>query len=281
MEYKTESKVRVTLPEYIYNTILNDENDFEIKKNKLCNIIFKVYNEQVNFEGNDIMSKYSQILQFSLSNDNRDIYADIEKRYKIQSKADYFRKIFFLYSDLPKYKREILIFDENYRMINSAIKNKRKLKIKYQNEYRIVDPYFIKNTEGEARNYMFCYCNKHNEYRNYRLINIKAISIINEELEQYNEDYIRKIKNNFDPYLSYGNKVKIKLNDKGLKQFEKFIINKPKVLEKEENIYVLECSDFKAKLYFPQFMENVEILEPIELREWFKNKFKKVSDLYI
>ena len=45
---ETESKIRVTLPEYIYNFIINDEKDFEINKNRLCNMIFEMYGEDVN-----------------------------------------------------------------------------------------------------------------------------------------------------------------------------------------------------------------------------------------
>jgi len=31
----------------------------------------------------------------------------------------------------------------------------------------------------------------------------------------------------------------------------------------------------KIKLYFPQFLDNFEVLYPLELREYFKEKFER------
>jgi hypothetical protein len=36
----------------------------------------------------------------------------------------------------------------------------------------------------------------------------------------------------------------------------------------------------RQQLYFPQFMHHAEILEPEDLRAWFKEKFNKVATLY-
>ncbi len=35
-----EKKIRVTLPDYIYNVIIADIEEFNINKNKLCNYLF-------------------------------------------------------------------------------------------------------------------------------------------------------------------------------------------------------------------------------------------------
>ena len=275
-----ESKIRVTLPEYIYNFIINDEKDFEINKNRLCNMIFEIYGENVEIEENIPKTKYNKILQFNLSNNNLDIFVDIVSRKGVENKSDFFRKLFFIYCDQPKYKREQQICRQSLAVIENGIKTGRKIKIRYKDEYRIVEPYFVIRENGETRNYLFCYCCKNNEYRNYRLINIKAISILKEEFEHFNEEYIKNVRDNFDPYLSYGKIVKVKLNEYGLKQMEKIVINRPKVIEQEGDIFTFECSDLKAKLYFPQFLENAEIIEPQELREWFKQEFEKAAEKY-
>lgn len=280
MDEKIESKVRVTLPEYLYNIIINDEKDFEIRKNKLCNMIFDIYNEQIDLNEKSVKSKYNQLIQFSLTNENRDIYADIESRYNIKNKADYFRKLFFTYCDQPKYKRELLMFGKNVNLINEAIKHKKMLKIKYRNEFRIIEPYFLINSGVETRNYVFCYCNKNEEYRNYRLVNIESKAVINDIQKKNDEEYIKIIKSNFDPYLSYGKTVKVKFTKEGIKKLEKIIINRPNIIEKKEEVIKFECSDLKAKLYFPQFMEEAEILEPIDLRNWFREKFEKTFKKY-
>lgn len=275
-----ESKIRVTLPEYIYNFIINDEKDFEINKNRLCNMIFEIYGENVEIEENIPKTKYNKILQFNLSNNNLDIFVDIVSRKGIENKSDFFRKLFFIYCDQPKYKREQQICRQSLAVIENGIKTGKKIKIRYKDEYRIVEPYFVVSENGETRNYLFCYCCKNNEYRNYRLINIKAVSILREEFEYFNEEYIKNVRDNFDPYLSYGKKVKVKLNGDGLNQMEKIVINRPKLMEQEGDIFTFECSDLKAKLYFPQFLENAEIIEPQELREWFKQEFEKTAEKY-
>ncbi|MGL5713183.1 MAG: hypothetical protein ACRCX2_09205 [Paraclostridium sp.] len=35
------------------------------------------------------------------------------------------------------------------------------------------------------------------------------------------------------------------------------------------------CTNKLAKVYFPQFLSNVEVLEPVDLREWFQKELKK------
>ena len=277
---ETESKIRVTLPEYIYNFIINDEKDFEINKNRLCNMIFEMYGESVEIKEHLPKTKYNKILQFNLSNNNLDIFVDIATRKEIENKADYFRKLFFMYCDQPKYKREQQICNSTVIMAEGAIKSGKKLKIKYKGEYRIVEPYFIASENGETRNYLFCYCYNNKEYRNYRLINIKGVSILNESIEHYNEEYIKNIRDNFDPYLSYGSIIKVKFSEYGIEQMNRVMINRPKKIENSGDIYTFECSELKAKLYFPQFLGNAEILEPKELREWFRHEFEKALERY-
>ena len=277
---ETESKIRVTLPEYIYNFIINDEKDFEINKKRLCNMIFEMYGEDVNIEEHMPKTKYNKILQFNLSNNNLDMFVDISTRKEIANKADYFRKLFFMYCDQPKYKREQQICSSTVIMAEGAIKSGKKLKIKYKDSYRVVEPYFIACENGETRNYLFCYCYNNQEYRNYRLINIKGVSILREDFEHYNEEYIKNIRDNFDPYLSYGSIVKVKISRHGQELMEKVVINRPKLMEQEGDIFTFQCSDLKAKLYFPQFLGSAEIIEPQELREWFKQEFEKAAEKY-
>ena len=57
-------------------------------------------------------------------------------------------------------------------------------------------------------------------------------------------------------------------------------MNRPKLLEKKDNQYLFECDNKLALVYFPQFYSNVEILEPKELREVFKNKLLENLKLY-
>ena len=43
---------------------------------------------------------------------------------------------------------------------------------------------------------------------------------------------------------------------------------------------LVECSEQKAIAYFSQFIDEVEILEPLELREKFKKRLTNASKKY-
>jgi hypothetical protein len=44
--------------------------------------------------------------------------------------------------------------------------------------------------------------------------------------------------------------------------------------------YTFECSEKLAKVYFPQFLSDADILAPRELRLWFKEQFEKAAGVY-
>ena len=63
--------------------------------------------------------------------------------------------------------------------------------------------------------------------------------------------------------------------------YEKTVHNKPKLVKIDENgNYIFQCTEFLGKLYFGQFLDNVEILEPENLRTYFKEKSQKMYNLY-
>jgi hypothetical protein len=45
-------------------------------------------------------------------------------------------------------------------------------------------------------------------------------------------------------------------------------------------VYTFECSEKLAKVYFPQFLSDADILEPRDLRLWFKEQFEKAAGVY-
>lgn len=113
------------------------------------------------------------------------------------------------------------------------------------------------------------------DYRNYRVANIENISLSKYDIKIKDQEYIKNINKNFDSFLYFGRNVKIKITEEGQKLFERVILNRPKVLEKDGDIWFLKCTNRLAKIYFLQFLSNVEILEPPDLREWFKKELEK------
>ena len=272
-------KIRVTVPYFIREKLKEDEQHFNLLVGEIGNRLFLYYsNKEV--EKSSIGSNKGEVIQFNLNKLNGELYYTVLKEHKVENEAEFFRNIFIKYLNNPRYIREKILFSENFKKIKLALEQKRKINIKYNKEIRTINPYLLKVAPGEDRSYIFSYCEKNRDYRNYRVANIESISLSKYDIEIKDLEYINNVNKNFDPFLSFGRNIIIKIDEEGEKLFEKVLLNRPKVLEKNKNIWTLECTNRLAKIYFPQFLSRVEILEPIELREWFKKELSKTIIFY-
>ncbi|MGL4308115.1 MAG: WYL domain-containing protein [Cetobacterium sp.] len=275
-----EKKLRVTVPKYIEEIIQGDIEEFKITKNFLLNYIFeRLKNEKLLDEYYKEGDK--EVIQFNLNKKNKENYYEFLEEKNVQVEADFFRKLFIKYGNFPKNKRELFVFSEIVERINHGIKEKKIIKIKFRdgNETK-VEPYYIGSSQLEIANYIFSYDLEKCKFKNYRLNNIVGIYISRDKFQNRDEEFIENVKKNFDPFLSEGKVIRVKLSDCGEKMFENLKVNRPQVMEKSKNIYSLQCSEEKAKRYFSYFMNEVEILEPLSLREWFIDKYKKAIEVY-
>lgn len=282
MEAKFEPKVRVNLPTILNEVINADVNNFGINKNRLCNMIFAYYvNHYQEIVTNDISLKDCHTLQFTLNQENQDKFMALCDTINLTTKADFFRRMILTYVDNPQYIREQIIFFSSTKLIEEAIRSKRKLKVRYKDEYRIIEPYFIAHSDWETRNYVFVYCRSKQRFANYRLAKIHAISVLkNMPWENYSVDYVKGVRNNFDAFLSYQQTIKVRLDDYGQNMYQNNVTHRPKLISQTDDVFEFECSILKAQLYFPQFMYHAEIIEPLQLREWFRDNYLKLIDLY-
>ena len=253
-------KVRFTISDFMNEIIKSDSEYFRLPIGKIGNIIFNYYIDK-NLNKVVLEDSLGEVIQFNLNKSNEEIYLDTLIRNKIEIEAEYWRNIFFSYINNLRYKREEILFAKIFKNIETALKDGNKIKIKYHNYIRLINPYFIKVSDSESRSYLFCYCEKNKDYRN-------------------DKKYIDEVYRKFDPFLSYNNKVKVKFTEKGLELYEKVLTNRPKVLTKEENIYTFECDNKLAIVYFAQFFSLIEILEPQELREKLKNELENTLKIY-
>ena len=237
---------------------------------------YKYYRDNSNLDKN---SK-SEIIQFNLNKLNEEFYDTVLKEHSVQNESEFLRNLFLRYISNPRHIREKIVFANIVKSIDLAMKEKKKISIKFNGTIRTINPYFIQTASEEDRDYLFCFCEYNQEHRNYRISNIISTSISSQTMEHHNMEYIEKIQKNFDAFLSYEKKVVIKINDAGKTLYDRIILNKPKILETNNDIWTLQCSNMLAKVFFPQFLSNVEILEPIELRVWFENEFGKAVDIY-
>lgn len=274
-----ENKIRITVPEFIIEILNTDTYDFNISKNALCNKIFYAFH--LKQDENNYVSKNqaSKILQFTLNKDNFDFLIDHFPK-QLKNKPEYFRSIIFTYCCQPRYMRELSLNEVNIERINESISTQKRLRIRYKDELRVIEPFAILRSDNETRNYVFAYCLKKQNYCNYRIANFDAISIMNDRFEYYDEELIDGVKNNFDPFLSYGKKVKARLTEIGEQIYQQNITHRPYLIKQDGDIYEFECSELRAKLYFSQFLGEVEILEPLSLRKWFIDGVAKMMNIY-
>ena len=272
-------KVRVTVSDFMNEIITGDSEYFKLPVGRIGNIIFKYYMDK-DLNKVELGNFSGEVIQFNLNKKNEEIFMDTLIRNKVEIEAEYWRNIFFTYINNLRYKREEILFENKFKDIREAIKIEKKIKIKYHKYIRLVNPYFIKVSDSENRSYLFCYCEKNNDYRNYRISEIEEIWLTNEKNEIRDKKYIDNVRKNFDPFLSYKNRVKVKFTEKGIELYEKVLANRPRLIEEKDGIYTFECDNKLAMIYFAQFYSKVKILEPEELKTILKKELKKTIEIY-
>ena len=272
-------KVRFTISDFMNEIIKSDSEYFKLQIGKIGNKIFNYYIDK-NLNKVELEDSSGEVIQFNLNKSNEEIFMDTIIRNKIETEAEYWRNIFFTYINNLRYKRKEILFEKNFKNIEKALKDGNKIKIKYHNYIRLINPYFIKVSDSESRSYLFCYCEKNKDYRNYRVSEIDEIWFTNEKFEIKDKKYIDEVYKNFDPFLSYKNRVKVRFTEKGLDLYEKVLTNRPKLLSKKDNICTFECDNKLAMIYFAQFFSLIEILEPQELREKLQNELENTLKIY-
>ena len=272
-------KVRITVSDFMFEILKGDSEYFKVPVGKIGNTLFKYYIDK-NLSKIKLEESSGKKVQFNLSKENEDIFFDILREKKAETEAELMRDVFFTYINNLRFKREEIIFNDTFKQIREAIKNSKKIGIKYHSTARIVNPYFIELSSKENRSYLFCYCEKNQDFRNYRISDIENIWNLQNEIYIKKEYIIEAIKKNFNPFLSYGNFIKVRMTEEGKALYERVTQNRPKLVKEEGDIYTFECSDKLAKVYFAQFYDEIEIIEPENLRESFKENFKRTYEMY-
>ncbi|WP_410207639.1 WYL domain-containing protein [Fusobacterium sp.] len=277
-------KIRVTVPEDIWRLMRNDTEEFGINNNKLCNYILDRFKYNKKMDSEKLLETQgrpvTKIIQFDLNVSNREIYYDILRANEVDVEAEYFRELFEIYTSKFKYQRELFIFEDRVKSILEAIKEKKKLRIKYLKRVFSVEPYFIKREERGDENFLFCFDEEKKVYSNFKLKELEIVSILEEKIKGKDKKYIESMRKNFDPFLGNGNIVKVRLTEEGYSLLKSLTNYRPKLIKKEKDIYFFEAANENAKLYFRQFSKEAEILEPKELREEIKKEYLEVLELY-
>ena len=272
-------KIKVTLPQNIYEIIKNDISDFNMTSNYFMNYIFLNLNDKYkNFKGNPAIaeqSKEKSSIQFNLNKESSLIYYDVLRDNNAQNESEFMRSLLIRYATNPKNKRELFIFKESVERINLAIKDKKNVYITFNDDRKVkVSPYYIGSSDLEIANYIFCYDFSEEKYKNYKLNYLKQVYTTSEGAKWEDNDYIEDVIKNFDPFLSKGQVIKVRLSENGKKLLKTIKINRPKLISEDGNLFEFEASDEQIKRYFSYFFDEATVIEPIELKEWFIEKYE-------
>ena len=272
-------KIKVTLPQNIYEIIKNDISDFNMTSNYFMNYIFLNLNDKYkNFKGNPAIaeqSKEKSSIQFNLNKESSLIYYDVLRDNNAQNESEFMRSLLIRYATNPKNKRELFIFKESVERINLAIKDRKNVYITFNDDRKVkVSPYHIGSSDLEIANYIFCYDFSEEKYKNYKLNYLKQVYTTSEGAKWEDNDYIEDVIKNFDPLLSKGQIIKVRLSENGKKLLKTIKINRPKLISEDGDLFEFEASDEQIKRYFSYFFDEATVIEPIELKEWFIEKYE-------
>ena len=301
-------KIKVAVSHLLRSQMELDAEDYGLKSlSDLCNRILIRYSEftppdPTRNGADDTLYKNVPPLQFSL-NQAGESFANFANSFaknagtKIATLCRYY---FECYVNMPRGKRECFIFRDELDKLTAAAEARINVSLTYRGERKSVSPCFLAFSPSQVRAYVVVCDDKVDcatagaRFHSLRLCHIrgvapdtasKAFHCENFELSRQAESFHE----HFDPFLCYGQSVKVKLTEEGAKRYNKLTTNRPKVIAKDgtgcaevdgAGTYTFECSEKLAKVYFPQFLSDADILEPRELRLWFKEQFEKAAGVY-
>lgn len=312
-------KIKVAVSHLLRSQMELDAEDYGLKSlSDLCNRILARYAEfappdPTQIGADDTLYKNVPPLQFSL-NQAGESFANFANSFtknagtKIATLCRYY---FECYVNMPRGKRECFIFRDSLDKLTSAVEAHANVNLTYRDKPKHVSPCFLAFSPSQVRAYVVV-CDDcidapvATRFHSLRLCHIKGVALETGseafhcqkfELSRQAETF----REHFDPFLCYGQQVKVKLSEEGAKRYNKLTTNRPKVIAVESDgnkmpaeknarlecaevngagVYTFECSEKLAKVYFPQFLSDADILEPRDLRLWFKDEFEKAAGVY-
>jgi len=265
-----------------YNKIISSHISNQEQSQKIINSLISK-DDLFSFNKKDYLESS---LSFKPSNLNKKIINIIIDKYTSnQSISSFFRNMLKHYLQLPQYKREQIIYANNYSLIQEAIESKRKI-VLYINENKvIVSPFKITTNNEELYNYLVCLTNEERKnIMSIHLYKIDYIYFLQESVyfDELDKNKLEKVVNSNPQFPHYNDKnTIIELNKCGIKMFENKYLNRPSPYKIENNRYYFDCSYNQIVVYFFPFAKNAKIIEPLELKETLKKMYLEAYNNYI
>lgn len=306
-------KIKVAATHLLRSQMELDVDDYGLKGiGDLCNRILTRYHEfpvpdAGKLQADDTLFKTVAPLQFSL-NQAGESFANFANSMGIKTAA-LCRYYFECYVNMPRGRRECFIFRESLDKLQAAIKERQNANLTYRGKLQKVAPCFLAFSPSQVRSYIVVCDGEQDKpaatrFHSLRLCHIRGVAPNTTGTAFHCESFELSrqaglFQEHFDPFLCYGQQVKVRLTEQGVERYNRLTTNRPKVIAAEDNdtddhpasarnssnkmpagVYTFECSEKLAKIYFPQFLSEADILAPRELRLWFKEQFEKAAGVY-
>ncbi|WP_043923137.1 WYL domain-containing protein [Leadbettera azotonutricia] len=218
-----------------------------------------------------------------------------EDYYYNQKIGRYLKAVFEEYIELPYYKRERIFFFNEIREAKEAIQSGKRLKITPGNSDKSVTyylkPYRVMTDPQSTYYYLTGYSSKADstdEYipASFRISRIKEIKIMRGKSGKITRDQKLELENLLlkkgAPFLLGDVKsIKVMLTELGKKYYRQQLHLRPLYDEIiDGNIYVFNCSREQIKNYFIKFGKEALVIEPPDLKKYFRDFFLDSCNAY-
>ena len=190
----------------------------------------------------------------------------------------FFRNLFLNYLSLPLYKREQIIFTDQYNKIMKSINEHRMISYRNKNKRESSDfsVYCIKQSGIEFHNYIIG--SQNNDHAagtiSIKLSSIGSVRLLNEKAtfnSTFDECYKPMKDNGYQFGIDEIRYWKVYLTDKEYGKYEKRYLDRPAIYDTGSdeggNYYIFNCSQFQLEGYFCPFgnkIQYTEFYEPVE-----------------
>lgn len=186
--------------------------------------------------------------------------------------SEYFRNMFSSYAALPQDEREKIIFLPQYRSLQRAIDEGKKVFVTTSNnrEKRLeLSPYALSNSKEELHGYLIAAHG--NACIPLRISRILSVSVLAEPAA-----FTDTQKNIFSRMLTYGpqfiygkteGETLVQLTSQGMEKFRKLYVHRPVPSRVENNNYYFLCSYSQIVQYFQRFGKDAFIVYPQQVRD--------------
>ena len=220
----------------------------------------------------------------------------------------YWKAIFEEYAGKPIYERERIYFKDNVELIESAISQRKKLKLSIlkrtdsQGNEEVtrrfyLSPYKIIQDKTRSYNYVVGYSEEllddgtraPKRVACYRISRIDHMTIIRSEIAFIKEDDKKAIDDMIaqkEPQFLVGEvlDIKVRFTKRGEESFQRQLYLRPQTYQKvegEEYTYIFKCTEIQAINYFFKFEREALILSPKSTREKFMEKYRLAYEKYL